>query len=224
MVNANMKRMLRAKNLSTRDICGDVTTRGESMRVWSIQPEKLYEDLKIKKVLHCDPTQSELITKFGFGPAYDWLVRQMKERVGLPPKGVLYPFWAWHTLEWKHQRPDLRRMEFWAYKGDQVCFELEIPDNMVLLINEDTWHIVLNDGYYGACSNEREMEIEDRWFDSLPLDEQTAVKMKSWEKIFNVSPPYEDAWECQGKYVQATFWELRLEQVTAVRYFKGRLN
>lgn len=87
------------------------------MRVWSIQPEKLYEDLKIKKALHCDPTQSELITECGFGPAYDWLVRQMKERVGLPPKGVLYPFWAWHTLEWKHQRPDLRRMEFRAIKA-----------------------------------------------------------------------------------------------------------
>jgi hypothetical protein len=49
------------------------------------------------------------------------------------------------------------------------------------------------------------MEIEDRWFDSLPLDEQTVVKMKSWEKIFNVSPPHEDSWECRGKYLQATF-------------------
>lgn len=194
------------------------------MRVWSIQPKKLYEDLKIKKTLHCDPTQSELITECGFGQAYDWLVWQMKERVGLPPKGVLYPFWAWHTLEWKHQRPDLRRMEFRAYKGDQVCLELEIPDNMVLLSNEDTWHIVLNDGYYGDCSSEREMEIEDRWFEGLSLDEQTAVKMKSWEKIFNVSPPHEDSWECRGKYVQATFWELRLDQVAMVRHFKGRLN
>lgn len=194
------------------------------MRVWSIQPEKLYEDLKIKKALHCDPTQSELISECGFGPAYDWLVRQMKERVGLPPKGVLYPFWAWHTLEWKHQRPDLRRMEFRAYKGDQVCLELEIPDNMVLLSNENTWHIVLNDGYYGDSSNEQEAEIEDHWFESLPLDEKAVVKMKSWKKIFNVSPPYEDAWECQGKYVQATFWELRLDQVVAVRRFKGRLN
>ncbi len=63
----------------------------------------------------------------------------------------------------------------------------------------------MNDGYYGDCSNEREMEIEDRWFDSLPLDEQTVVKMKSWEKIFNVSPPHEDSWECRGKYLQATF-------------------
>jgi hypothetical protein len=194
------------------------------MRIWSIQPEALYEKLKLEKVLHCDPAQSELITECGFGPAYDWLAQQMSKRVAPPPEGVLYPFWAWHTIEWKHQKPDLRRTEFRAYSGNQVCLELDIPDDIVLLSNEDSWHIVLNDAYYGDCSNEQEMETEDAWFDSLPPDEQAVVKMKSWEKIFNVSPPYESAWECRGKYVQATFWELQLEQVVAVRQFKGHLR
>lgn len=64
----------------------------------------------------------------------------------------------------------------------------------------------------------------DAWFDSLPSEEQTAVKMKSWEKIFNVSPPYESVWGCCGKYVQATFWEMKLDQVVAIRNFKGRLH
>lgn len=194
------------------------------MRLWTIQPKKLYEKLKTEKVLHCDPVLSELVTECGFGPAYDWLAEQMKIRVGQPPEGVTYPFWAWHTIEWQHRKPDLRRTEFRAYKGDQVCLELEIPDNMVLLSNEDLWHIVLNDGYYGDCVNEQEMEKEDAWFDSLTLEEQTAIKMKSWEKIFNVSPPYESAWECRGKYVQATFWEMKLDQVVAIRNFKGRLH
>jgi|GEM_PF-4034992 len=98
------------------------------MRIWSVQPEYLYEKLKIEKILHCDPTQSELITECGFGSAYDWLVEQMISRVGPPPIGVKYPFWAWHTLEWKRQKPDLRRREFRAYNGDQACIELEIPD------------------------------------------------------------------------------------------------
>lgn len=57
---------------------------------------------------------------------------------------------------------------------------------MVLLSNEDMWHIVLNDGYYSDCSNEREVEIEDRWFENLPPDKQIAVKVKSWEKILNI--------------------------------------
>lgn len=194
------------------------------MRIWSIQPEKLYEELKFQRVLYCDPMQSELITQCGFGPAYDWMAQQMRNRVGIPPKGVLYPFWAWHTIEWKHQRPDLRHTEFRAYKSNQACLELEIPGNMVLLSNEDMWHIVLNDGYYGDSSNEQEAEMEDRWFESLPLNEKATVKMKSWEKIFSVSPPHEDEWECHGKYIQATFWELRLDHVIAVRHFKGRLK
>jgi hypothetical protein len=106
--------------------------------------------------------------------------------LGLPPEGATYPFWAWHTIEWKHQKPDLRRTEFRAYRGNQVCLELEIPDNMVLLSNEDMWHIVLNDGYYSDCSNEREVEIEDRWFENLSPDKQIVVKVKSWEKILNI--------------------------------------
>lgn len=55
------------------------------MRIWSIQPEELYEKLKIQKVLSCDPTRSELITECGFGPAYSWLIQQMKVRIGPPP-------------------------------------------------------------------------------------------------------------------------------------------
>lgn len=194
------------------------------MRLWTVQPEGLYEKLKTEKVLHCDPAQSEWVTECGFGPAYDWISKQMKVRFGPPPKGVIYPFWAWYTIDWRHQKPDLRRTEFRAYKGNQVCLEIEIPDNMVLLSNETSWHIVLNDAYYGDCVDKQEMEKEDAWFNNLPPKEQAFVKMKSWEKIFIVSPPYESAWECRGKYVQATFWELRLEQVVAIRRFKGRLH
>jgi hypothetical protein len=194
------------------------------MRLWSIQPERLYEKLKIEKILYCDPLQSELVTECGFGSAYDWLAEQMAIRIGPPPNGVNYPFWAWHTVEWKHQKPDLRRAEFRSYGGNQVCMELEVPDKDVLLSNEDMWHIVLNDGYYGDCSNEQEYEAEDKWFESLPPQEQLQVKRKSWEKIFDVSPPRENEWESYGKYIQATFWALRLDQAVDVRHFKGRMR
>jgi len=151
-------------------------------------------------------------------------VEQMISHVGPPPIGVKHPFWAWHTLERKRQKPDLRRREFRAYNGDQSCIELEIPDEDVLLSNEDMWHIVLNDGYYGDCSNEQEYEAEDAWYGRLAPVEQICVKQKSWEKIFDVFPPFENEWENHGKYIQATFWELRLEQVVAVRHFKGRIG
>ncbi|WP_418790896.1 DUF3841 domain-containing protein [Phosphitispora sp. TUW77] len=194
------------------------------MRLWSVQPERLYEKLKIEKIVYCDPLQSELVIECGFGPAYNWLAEQMALRVGPPPTGVKYPFWAWHTVEWKHQKPDLRRAEFRSYSGNQICIELEVPDNDVLLSNEDMWHIVLNNSYYGDCSNEQEYEAEDKWFESLPPQEQLQVKRKSWEKIFDVSSPRENEWDSHGKYIQATFWALRLDQVVDVRYFKGRMH
>jgi hypothetical protein len=131
------------------------------MRLWSIQPVMMYDKLVAGKVLHCDPKKSVLVTECGFGPAYDWLAEQMIKRVGPPPAGVKYPFWAWHTVEWQHKKPDLRRMEFRGYSEDQVCIELEVPDRDVLLGNEDMWHLVLNDGYYGDCANEQEFEAEE---------------------------------------------------------------
>ena len=151
------------------------------------------------------------------------MAEQMCKRIGQPPQGVQYPIWAWHTVEWKHAKPDLRRSEFRSYKTPQVCLEVEIPDKAVLLSNEDMWHIVLNSEYYGDACSDEEYEAEGKWFDSLPAQEQIAVKRQSWEKIFDVFPARETSWDCHGKYVQATFWELRLEQVKAVRHFVRKL-
>ncbi|MDR1339059.1 MAG: DUF3841 domain-containing protein [Prevotellaceae bacterium] len=196
------------------------------MLLWSLQPELLFEKLQKEQIIRCNPAQSELVTEFGFGPSYDWLAEQMALRVGPPPEGVKYPIWAWHTLDWRHKKPDLRRAECRNYTGNQVCIELEIPDKDVLLSNEDMWYIVLNNGYYGDYSDyydDSDYEREEKWFDNLPPDEQIRVKRKSWERIFDVTPPRENEWDSHGKYVQATFWELRMDQVIEARHFKGRL-
>lgn len=189
------------------------------MRLWTIQPETLYEKLQSEKIFHCVPEHSELITEFGFGPAYDWMAEQMCERIGPPPRGVQYPIWAWHTIEWKHAKPDLRRSEFRGYKTPQVCLDIEVPDKEVLLSNEDMWHMVLNDGYYGDACSDEDYEAEEKWLDSLTTQEQIAVKRQSWKKIFDVFPARESEWDCHGKYIQATFWSLRLDQVKGVRHF-----
>ena len=189
------------------------------MRLWTIQPEKIFEKLKAGKTVHCDPAQSELLTSCEFSLAYDWMAEQLSRRIGPPPPGVCYPIWAWHTLDWLHQPVNLRLGFFRNYREPMACIELEIPDSDVLLSNEDMWHIVLNDGYYGDCQNEQESQQEDQWFDALPPQEQELVKRASWEKIFDVFPARETDWDCHGKYVQAVFWELRPDQVVSVRHF-----
>jgi len=140
------------------------------MTVWTIQPLSLYEKLLTQSVLHCDPTDEGFwrVISAEFKSAYDWIVEQMKLRVGSPPKGVLYPFWAWALMDGISKKPDLRRTEFNNYVGENVVLELEIPDTDVLLSDEMNWHYVLNDWY--LHDDEGKWEETDAWFDALAPD------------------------------------------------------
>ena len=190
------------------------------MTLWTIQPLSLYEKLLVQGTLHCDPESKGFwgLDSMEFRTAYDWLVEQMKSRVGLPPKGVQYPFWAWALLDGVSKKPDLRRTEFKYEVGENVVLELEIPDTDVLLSDEVNWHYVLN-GWYLHDVNDKEDKWEetDAWFDSLPADTKNSVKRTSWERIFDKDDT-DNGW----KFVQATFWELQAEQVKSCRRFTGR--
>jgi hypothetical protein len=192
------------------------------MRLWTIQPETIYALLNSQKVIHCVPLKSVLLTECEFGSSYDWMAAQMKIRIGNPPDGVRYPIWAWHTVDWKHQKPDLRKTEFRNYEGNQVCIELEIPDKNVLLSDEEMWHFILNDSFIGDSVNKEEFDAENNWFDELLQPQQKVVKEKSWEKIFDVSTPIDTEWNRRGMFMQATFWELNFDHVIDIRNFKGR--
>lgn len=188
------------------------------MRLWTVQPKDLYEKLLKEKVVRCRIEFSEWVNEPNFRKAYDWMVWQMEQRIGKAPEGVQYPIWAWHTLAGKNKKPDLRGTEFRYHTGEQVCIELEIPEHEVLLSDEGDWHIVLNDSY--CASDTENFDNEYEWFDSLSDEEKEIVKRKSWEQIFDVI--HEDG--TTTMYIQATFWELRLEYVKNVRFFKGRLR
>ena len=68
------------------------------------------------------------------------------------------------------------------------------------------------DGSYDWLMREK----VDAWLKSLPPNERVLKERKSWEKIFDKDDPDND-WE----FVQATFWELRAEQVKSVRQYTG---
>lgn len=194
------------------------------MRIWTFQTAMVYQQLLNQKVVYADVTHSEYIDWGHFRQAYDWLKEEMRERIDDPPAGASYPFWAWHTVRWQHQRPDLRLAEFSGHYGSaeesEVCLELEIPDDEVLLSDEEQWHNVLNDGYMGPAKNETELDLGDTWFSNLPSNEKEIRKRLSWREVFDVTP-YEDDWTRRGQDVQATFWTLRLSDVVAVRKLAG---
>lgn len=84
------------------------------------------------------------------------------------------------------------------------------------------WDSVLSNRYCGDSMNDADLNAEYEWIESLSEEEQNNVKEKSWKKIFEIDPPYDNGWQRVGMYIQAVFWELRLDQVVNVRYYKGR--
>lgn len=185
------------------------------MRLWTIQPKSWYDTLCRKGVIHCDEEIAGLTGDDFFSESYLWMAEQMAKRIGPPPEGVRFPIWAWHTHEWMRQRPVLDKEAAEGYGEAPVCIEIEVPENQVLLSDEESWYFVLNDIYNPNAFNEKEYDEGMAAFDALDPDAALLAKRKSWELVFDVSP-YKSEWMDRGRYIQACFWELRLEQVVAV--------
>lgn len=192
------------------------------MLLWTIQPLEVYELLMEQSVFRCDRSRAWGLKDDELKEAYDWLVDQMNQKIGLPPQGVEYPIWAWHTFCGRRGKPDFRRMGLGIRGEEYLCLEIDVPDQEVLLSEFDLWHMVLNDFFIGEACNEEEWEKENSFYDQLPESEQTKVKEESWAKIFEVDKKFDDMWRRTGEYIQATFWELRLENVRRVWRFKAR--
>lgn len=193
------------------------------MILWTIQPIEVWDELNKKGYFVCNPEKADYISDkdWNFKKSYDWLVMQMCQKIGGPPKGVSYPIWAWHTRDWQHKKPDLRNVGL-GNKGEKsVCLEIEIPDNQVLLSDFDAWHFVLNDWYFDNSNSEEEWDRLHKKFDKLSFDKQKIVKENSWQKVFDIRP-YKNEWFQRGRYIQATFWVLYLSQVKDVRFFTAR--
>ena len=101
-----------------------------------------------------------------------------------------------------------------------VCIELEVPDEEIVLSDFDAWHFVLNDFCYSQCHSLEEYEQLEKQYESLSDAEKKKARMESWNKIFDVTP-YENEWNRNGEYIQATFWEIKPEYVVDVRGIKA---
>lgn len=192
------------------------------MQLWTMQPVEVYEILMQDGVFRTDPQKVDMPE---FLTAYDWL-NQYLERKTEKPATVSYPVWAWYRFNGKEKKPDLRHSCYGRRGEKMVCLELEVPDNEVLLSDFDLWHFPLNNWWldidvFQDDYTEEQYDESHRWFDSLSKENQQKEKDKSWQKIFDIEP-YENDWIAKGKYVQAVFWELKLEYVKKVQFFTAR--
>ena len=147
----------------------------------------------------------------------------MRKRIGPPPEGVSYPVWAWYQWRKDRRKPDLR-WERWHCTPTGAKFyrlEVEIPDKQVLLSDFDEWHGPLNDGL--IADTEEEYDELYRIYDSLSPDAKAEMRAKNWERVFDISSVHNE-WMVRGESIQATFWELRKEQVRKADMFISTFN
>lgn len=60
------------------------------MIMWTNQPYVVYEQLRQTGIFRCDPKQSDMLDDPECLMAYQWMVAQMKKRIGLPPAALSY--------------------------------------------------------------------------------------------------------------------------------------
>lgn len=173
------------------------------MRLKTLQPKAVYDEIVQSGRYVCDYSKTEQVAdddSDNFQSAYDWLVEKMRQRIGNPPVGVEYPVWAWYRNddEWDIPVDDTGGKPY-------VVIEVEVDDGRVVLTDFDRWHAVLDDY---PCVNESLDwdELNTEW-DRLIAAGHEAVE-ESWQKVFEI-----DA----SSYVQATFWELRAEDIVSTR-------
>lgn len=117
------------------------------MILWTFQPYSVYEELMETGEYICNPKESiNLVDDDVFFKAYQWMIQQMKFKIGNPPAGVKYPVWAWYRWSYKHQPPEFDSQ---SRNNISVCMKIKIPDDQVVLSDFDHWHHVLNQWYLG---------------------------------------------------------------------------
>jgi len=199
------------------------------MILWTIRTQLEWETLQKQGVLRTD---RELSNKYGWlegdpwvDYCYRWICKKMRETLPWSPKDEdALPLWGWyHRYSAAEPKPDLRTEEY-RYLKNHLRLEIEIDDDLVLLSNFDLWNWVLNNWYLPVSELEWdahffEMEFNEVDTDKQPLENryyQSRIE-KTWEKIFDLDLVLFYSQPLPQKMIQATFWELRLEQVRNVK-------
>ena len=79
-----------------------------------------------------------------------------------------------------------------------------------------SWIIILNNGL--LSDTEEEDKQQEVIFISLSESEQEKYRLANWQRAFDISPLDSD-WITRGESVQATFWELKKEQIKKIQIF-----
>lgn len=205
------------------------------MTLWTIQHYLAYEYLQETGILRAD--EDYLFCKDCLQYAYDWMREKMICAGLIPPQGVRYPIWAWYQWEGKRKRRDMRESGY-AKRGEKIVqLTVEVDDWNVMLSDFDLFHYPLN-RWYLPLNEKDNLEFEKLYesfgysFQDLNNPNIQTNEMKhlrnvialSWDRVFLLNKE-DDGWlygKNENKSIQATFWELRLDQVNKAEVFIAR--
>lgn len=194
------------------------------IRLWTIQDASGWNELLSKGVL----IAKEEFVDPDFKSGYDWMRFQMNEQIGHPCEKDQYPIWSWYqSVNEKKKRPDLRESHYLTQGTTGYRIEIEKAPEDVLLSDFELWHTPLSYKSFIADSELEFLEFEQELlrefgtdsFLELPKNVKRRVE-KSWEKIFDMgfdvkyfAKPFAE------KQIQATFWELNIDDIIKVDKF-----
>ncbi len=196
------------------------------MKLWTIQSPEAWEVLCRTGVLTCP---NDKVTD-GFEDAYKWFIEQMELRLKTSRPEGCSMLWAWQLYNGK---TDLTVDDVKYYSrpvGERgYLIGIEVPDEHVLLSDFMSWHSVLN-GFYLSNTEAEDEEFDRRLeaagfrnagISSAPPPFDGEIR-ESWNRIFELqsSPGWRHGPE-GVQDVQATFFQLRMDQVYCADEFVG---
>ena len=185
----------------------------EKIRLWTIQTRLAWSVLQERGVLKGDGRYADR----HFRKPYAWLRGQLKDRIKGYDGG--YPLWLWE------KRPDLRRERYSLGRAKEaVLIVCDLPKSEVVLFDYDSWHVILNNGYF--AHSEAEWDEFDRKLASgeMNSEEWHSLKIKSWERVFDSDELLKHPdWHGPGPLrLQGVTRQIALSDVVHARVFRAR--
>lgn len=198
------------------------------MTLWTIQSLPAWAELQETGRLRA---MSHHVSEPTWVRAYQWMTRQMRSRIGPPPEADCQAIWAWYRWQGARRKPDLRCGGHLMRGEKGVRLTIDCPVERVLLSDFSLWHYVLNYWYLPsseAAGEAFESELAGHglsFFDQKPLPHEAyhSAIVESWNRCLDLEWHEPDVSERpEEKSVQATMWEITLDQVVACQRFTAR--
>ena len=213
--------------LAERLILGNICYK--LMKAYTIQTVAFYEELMRDGIAFCK-REGYWCRENRF--QYDWMVEQMRKRIGEPPiPEIKYPVWVW--LQYNSRKdpiPPMSPKDILPGKNEAVMLELEVPDNAVLLSDLDLWIHPLNGWEICGKTESKLFDKEKAAYEKehgkcYHLNEWSpTIQSKiiaTWERVFDLD--WVDAYQAPSmrwnRSIQGTIWLLRKEWLRVAHIF-----